>query len=512
MTKKSILFIVLFVLILGGAYFFLFSGRSSKQSLTISPTEEMHQATSTTSGTITSKEDVSLDFEESGTIKKIFVKVGQKVQSGEPLVQLENEDLDIQLEIAQHNVQEALFKEDELFDGQTDLEKALSDNALASANQKIQNMSRSALIGAQRTAFDIERSVRINLDPYFKNPRGADPAVTISLGVLETQSINDGKKILEHLIKAWRQWAVRTTENPNTLIVVLQSFLHDLRMIDTHLLQFVSSTESLLLFEDTSSNEYTKVSELRQLLLSAIERQTTILNDLQIAVLQYEQSLAQYNKDTVGVRIEQAQAQNSNVAEKQARVKEIQKRIQSLTLRAPFSGTVGSFTLNRGKNVSKGTTAIRMVADDYFIAKTKVTEIDVKNISVGKELSAYIPAFDAIISTKVFSISSTETKLDGVPVYEVEYTLSFPQEHARLESLLRTGMSVDIKIPLEELRPVLTLPQDVITRKKNTAFVTLIRDGKEEDVPVELGVSLDGGKVEIKRGLTKDDVVFQKTP
>ena len=107
MKRKPILALVVLVLvaaIAGVAYWRLrptttTTAATSSQTATV--TRGSLSATVNAAGNIASQQTAALTFGQSGTVKKIDVKVGSHVKAGDVLAELETADLELQLRSSQ---------------------------------------------------------------------------------------------------------------------------------------------------------------------------------------------------------------------------------------------------------------------------------------------------------------------------------------------------------------------------------------------------------------------------
>jgi multidrug resistance efflux pump len=116
-----------------------------------------------------------------------------------------------------------------------------------------------------------------------------------------------------------------------------------------------------------------------------------------------------------------------------------QEDLDATRLVAPFSGEVASVAASVGDYVSTG--QIILVISDVnhmHIETTDLSERDVPKIKLGQAVTVSIKALNQDLSGKVSAISPTADTLGGDVVYKVAILLD------TLPSNLRSGMSVDV--------------------------------------------------------------------
>jgi HlyD family secretion protein len=121
-------------------------------------------------------------------------------------------------------------------------------------------------------------------------------------------------------------------------------------------------------------------------------------------------------------------------------VQTAQEDLDGTRLIAPFSGEVASVTASVGDYVSPG--QIILVISDVkhmHIETTDLSERDVPRVKLGQMATVSIKALNQDVSGKVSAISPTADTLGGDVVYKVAILLD------TLPSNLRAGMSVDVQ-------------------------------------------------------------------
>jgi HlyD family secretion protein len=124
----------------------------------------------------------------------------------------------------------------------------------------------------------------------------------------------------------------------------------------------------------------------------------------------------------------------------QLAVQTAQEDLDGTRLIAPFSGEVASVTASVGDYVSPG--QIILVISDVnhmHIETTDLSERDVPKVKLGQVATVSIKALNQDVSGKVSAISPTADTLGGDVVYKVAILLD------TLPSNLRSGMSVDVQ-------------------------------------------------------------------
>jgi len=145
--NKIIVCAVLIVLIGGGAYAIAAGGsdevlQQAQSTAVVSKGDVKKIITAT--GTVSLTQVMPLSFEEGGTVQEIYVKAGDKVTAGQPLVQLDTTTLEQELKEAQENLASA---------------QAGYGQTIGSLERKL----KSSLVQAEKTLLDTKK----NADPFY---------------------------------------------------------------------------------------------------------------------------------------------------------------------------------------------------------------------------------------------------------------------------------------------------------------------------------------------------------
>jgi HlyD family secretion protein len=121
-------------------------------------------------------------------------------------------------------------------------------------------------------------------------------------------------------------------------------------------------------------------------------------------------------------------------------VQTAQASLDATRLIAPFSGEVASVTVSTGDYVSPGQ-VILVIGDvnHMHVETTDLSERDVSKVKLGQMATVSIKALNQAVSGKVSAISPLADTLGGDVVYKVTILLD------TLPSNLRSGMSVDVQ-------------------------------------------------------------------
>ncbi|MBI4909473.1 MAG: efflux RND transporter periplasmic adaptor subunit [Acidobacteria bacterium] len=187
--------------------------------------------------------------------------------------------------------------------------------------------------------------------------------------------------------------------------------------------------------------------------------------------------------------------------------------LRNATILSPLDGVVLSRDREMGDAVSSiltmgaGATLIMTLGDlGEVYVKGKVDESDLGRIYVKQPARIKVESFkDDRFQGRVTKISPQGVEKDNVTTFEVRVSIS--NESGKL----RSGMTANAEIVLEEHKGVLAIPESAILYKKDKSTEVEIADplleaGKRK-VPVTIGIS-NGAKTEIVKGLSEGQQVI----
>lgn len=161
MSKKFLVFSFILIIIAGGVFAFSFS-KKGKQNLNLFELKRgsITQVVSET-GSVKKGERINLSFKNSGRIKKIYVKEGDKIQPGQVLAKLETQNLEIQLQEAKAALASAQAQLKKLLAGASQEEIQLAKTAVSNAQVALDN--------AKQNLKDIQAQTKENLRENYEN-------------------------------------------------------------------------------------------------------------------------------------------------------------------------------------------------------------------------------------------------------------------------------------------------------------------------------------------------------
>jgi HlyD family secretion protein len=210
----------------------------------------------------------------------------------------------------------------------------------------------------------------------------------------------------------------------------------------------------------------------------------------------------------------QAEAQ---VQQAEASLKQLQEQLSYTLVRSPMDGVVLSRDVQVGDAVSSilvlGSTAtlVMTLGDTHQVyVKGKVDESDIGKVYMNQPARIKVQSFpNKTFEGHVTKIAPLGVEKDNVTTFEVWVSIDNPGGE------LKSNMTANAEIVLEEHKHVLTIPEQAVIYDKDRNASVWIPAPKAKDghtaIPIKIGLS-NGSKVEVISGLKAGDtIVLQQT-
>lgn len=175
------------------------------------------------------------------------------------------------------------------------------------------------------------------------------------------------------------------------------------------------------------------------------------------------------------------------------------------TLTAPFDGLVADIAFEVGEYVAPGGRMIRLQStDDAYMLTLDVSESDIADLALGQTAHVTLDALGRQeFLGSVLSLAPAEKDIEGAVFYEAKVVL------LEVDDDMRSGMSADVVIDIEQRVDALYLPQRTVLRRDGVEYVRIVADNElgYEERPVEVGLRGDDGFAEIINGVSEGDEV-----
>jgi HlyD family secretion protein len=445
-------------------------------------------------GNIQARQSAALSFGQSGTVEKINVEVGDRVQAGDLLAELDTEELALSLRSAQVGLKNAQAQyaqtanpatASEIANARAKLESAQAayDSLIAGPNQSELATTRAQVASAQAA-----------YNAAVKSAGTSDSALISAAGTLEKARIALESAQGDYDRISWRGDAAASSQAS-----ALQSATIDYEQAKASYDAIAATSET-----DAQSKVASAVASLRsaQASLDETQEQATAaeLASAQATLTQAKNDLDDLlaGADANELDIAQNQVEQAQIALDQAELKMAQTRIL-----APFDGIITAVAINVGQSASG--TAIEIADLDNLKIVVSMSEVDINSVAEGQAAEVTLDAVpDVTFTGTVTQIAPAGVQSSGVVNYPVTVALNDPDE------TVKTGMTANVNIIIDHRENVLTVPNRAVKTVNRRKVVTVLFEGQQIQVPVEVGMSSDS-LTEIVSGLKEGDTVLLTT-
>lgn len=506
-VKKFFLLTVFFLGIAFIALFFILRERNNvPHEFIIALKGDLVQEVSVT-GRVKPQESVDLAFENSGKVMRIYVKVGERVSSGEKLLELENENLLAELAKAGASVKAEQARLDELKRGTREEEIQVERVKVSNAKIALGDAKKN-LVDKLNDAFTkSDDAVRNKVDQFFDNPRTSNPDLQFSPDSQVEIELELERTIIESTLVAWE-----ASLNNLTTASALDLFAKEARANLDRIKSFLGNiafaindaSQPISISKTTFDGWKSDVSTAR----TNINTATSNLSAAEEKLRAQDSNLVLAENELVlkesGATREELAIQEAKVEEVEANVWRYKAEIAKTIIRAPINGIITKQDAKVGEIIAANTAIVAVISDADFAIETNIPEADIAKIHIGDAASLTLDAYgnDVILKANVVLIDPAETIIDGVAIYKA--TLHFAEEDARI----RSGMTANVDIMSARLENVIAIPGRVVITKNGNKFVRILEGVTIKEVPVQTGLRGSNGDIEIIDGVNEGDRVI----
>jgi HlyD family secretion protein len=319
-------------------------------------------------------------------------------------------------------------------------------------------------------------------------------------------------------------------ETLNSLALQLQSIAKSTSndgyqlSLDQSALSIVQSTLTAVKADQSSIQTYeAKLDADRNAIASATTNvQSTKAKDAQTvesAQQQVASALLSTKSTAAGIAVKQSPPQASAVAQNRAAIVQAQTSLASAqrtltetVLRAPVagvvasvSGAVGTAVSGSGSSVASSSSTssstaaggstgsstsagfISLVGVKAMQVKAAFSESDAAKIHLGQAATVTVSALPGVklaAHVTVIDVTSTSSS-SGVVNYNVAFTLDNQSQQ------LKAGMTASVAVTVAEVDAAVNVPTSAVTGTGANATVTVLLNGKQQSVPVVVGLTGD---------------------
>ncbi len=458
--RRLIIIIIIAAVVIGGTWFAYQATAKEKEAP--APDYETYTvqqgdiyASVTSTGVIEPAEEVKLTFKGTGKVDEILVDVGDKVEKGQILAHLEDDELQLQLKQAQTNLK---------------LAKANLAKAKVPADKTEIAAARAQLESARAQA-DAARAAYRDL---LKGPSAAERKTA------EAQ-LKRAEVTLKHAQEAYNQIA----NQPNA------GMMPQAQQLEQATIDYETAKANLevTLAPPTAGQ---KAQALAQIAAA------------DAAVSQAEASLERLLK---GISPEDLAVLETQVEQAEIGVESAELALRNTQLISPIDGVVGIINIHPNEMPNPALPAMVVADPEGFHIKLNVDELDIGQVEVGQTALITVDALnDAKLTGVVTRIApvanSTPVGGSSIVTYEVIINLD------PTDLPLRSGMTATVAIITDKAENVIVIPNRVMHLDDTTKqpYVEKLVDGVPTRVDIVLGLRNEQYS-EVVEGLQTGDVL-----
>jgi multidrug efflux pump subunit AcrA (membrane-fusion protein) len=212
-SNKKAVIVGIILLIIGLGYYL--SGRGSggkSETLTIMPHEFIQKVS--VSGKVIASDKVDLGFTESGRVAHVYAAVGQRVQAGVLLAEIENGDIRAALLQKEAYLESQRSKLESLKKGARPEEVAVAESTVA-RDRTAESEAKLSVVNAVRDAYvKADDAVHNTIDQFMRNSRSPSPELVFSTSASQTASkISAERSVAEFMLAKWQSEALNASAN-----------------------------------------------------------------------------------------------------------------------------------------------------------------------------------------------------------------------------------------------------------------------------------------------------------
>jgi HlyD family secretion protein len=481
-------------------------------------------------GVLERENKIDLAFPFGGTLLDIPFTEGSFVKEGDIIAVLDMPELNAEKEEREAQVarQKALLEEVE-----TPLRTEKKDVLYAQKKEAMnvyENAQKSVIQQMQTLFIHAHTAVRKTADQLFTDGDTLSPSFGTRLSVKgkiydikgtpqESISLTTLRREIVDLLEDMEKNAYTSLEKHISLVENSNKFIASVEKIEKLLTEIseVLSTyrkeekEDQAIYEEFSLS----ISHARTSLVNA----KNVFIDTQKALILAENSLEKVEKDILlaeaGATDEQIKSATESLRASEASLRTIEERIKQGTLKSPYDGVVSRLSFSAGSVVRAFDSVGEIIPQDVPHIEMYIPEADIRDVAVFDSAEIRFDSFerDEVFEGSVTFVSESAVVREGVPTYKTILTLTvFPETERPF--ILRSGMTADVDIIVEELKDVLSVPRRAIFYdENNTPYVRIKKEKNSiEKRNVILGLRGTAGRTEIKEGVFEgEEVVISET-
>jgi len=447
-NKKTSIGVVVLVLIIAYFIYNAVSGSSSTPQYTLATARIGNIAqTISQSGQVSASNQTDIQSQVSGTIKSIYVSVGQNVKAGDLIATIDNSNALISLENARISLAKLTVpaKEADVEIAKNNLAKAY-DSGFNAVSQVFLNLpsilsgskdllySQTGYLSDQSSTY-LSGSGRTYRDTAGKTYDSAynkyQSTLMLFKGLNRSSSTADLDKLLAETYETIKSVSESVTHAQNAI-----------NYIKTIQPEYQASAADTAL-----TNVTTWANQANSDVSSIVSAQNSILS-------------SKNSLDNLIAGSDALDIQSARLSLEQS-----QRSYDNYFIRAPYDGIIGRIPVNVYGQSGSGTTIATIVGTQKIVT-ISLNEIDASKVQIGQRVDIDFDAIDGLNATGTVSVvDQVGTLSSGVVSYGVKININTN------DGRIKPGMSVNASIVTLEKNDVLVVPSNAIKKSGNEYYV-----------------------------------------
>ena len=500
-------------------------------------------AEASASGQMLPRREATLSFASPGKVEEVFAQVGDVVEAGSVLAQLERDALERALRNAQQTltIREANLRE--LRTGPSDDDVAAAESAVASARTQLEDLLAGAREEELAAAQAAVASAHAQLDDLLAGPSleervRAQAALTSAEALLEVEAervaardaqitvarqqldvaaiqLEDARYFYNALKNDW-QHKDYADHSPEAEALKDAQAAYDVALARYNLsLANINDTahrsaqaqvaQAKANLDALTEEKTVEIAAAREQLAQAQLALSRLTEDKTVQIASARSQLAQAEANlsslAAGVTEEQFAIAEAQAAQARISVANAQTRLEEATLVAPCGGAVTAVHVAVGGWAAGP--AVELVDTSSLEVVLNVDEVDIGQVAVGIETIVSLEAWpDQEFHGEVVTIAPRGSADGEIVTYEVYIRLSTG------DLPIRMGMTANARLITSARRDVLLVSNRAITADRQAGKYYVYRVDGDTVTKTEVTIGLrDDSYTEIRSGLSEGDEV-----
>ena len=443
-----------------------------------------------------------LNFERSGVISAINIKVGDNVRRGQTLASLSSVDLVAQVSQAAAALESAQANLNAIIEGARPEEIAIKEQALASAKSDYelqQNQAIDTINSVTNSYNDILYFKLSNLfvqsgDNYKYNVNNCDQSLISKIESNYKNAISDYNDLKN----------IDIDSNVTNLLNIAKNQIELKNLIANTSL---AVTANCVTNDSALTNAKSYISSAKASLVTATTELNTRVNNLNSTKNAIDRAEKDLALSKAGGDKNKIEIQRAVVSQAAAGLENARAQLAKNMIRAPYDGIITAVNVDLGSLAVASKSAISIMSGNVFEIEIKLSEIDAAKISLNQSAEITLDAFGGDVKWPgtVTRIDPSATDNNGVSNYKA--IVSMLDNKETKDHNVKAGMTANVKLTTNKKEKVLSVPNKYLKTTGGETHVMVIEGKKSIDKKIEIGLRGDNGEVEVLSGLSEGDVL-----